>query len=267
MNEENESIGDIFNDAKMKAIKGIAIGIGIIVYLAMIAYSGVHNFTLMTKGVPADLILWAVVGIISLELTAIGLPLALHYWVHAPLQRIATFIFYGIDLGIVFINVVLDFAINAGTTLPSWGASWLLYVVPATPIIVGVGYSILFVLDPAQRKHQLMEQFRESTHEAHLSQMIAGAKSKEINALVEEKGRADSEAMVRAILGQRRGGHEEQNGRKAQYNLTAPLPAPLSTPEASPVKTPSNSGYRKMHHRPIRTFPQDNGTTPNEPAP
>lgn len=169
---EVKSVGQIASDMKVKAFKTLAGFCGILVYLAMIGYTLAHNFTLMTVGIPQDMFLWAVLGVAALEITAIALPIALHYWTHEPLQRIVALLFYILDLAIVFINVVLDFAITAGEAIPSWGQSWLFYIVPSVPIIAGVGWSALFMLDPSQKKLHRREQVREAISEAQDNQLL-----------------------------------------------------------------------------------------------
>jgi hypothetical protein len=68
----SDNIGDIMSEGRSRALKALAIFAGILVYLGMIIYSGIHNYSLMTAGVTEDLLVWAIVGVIALEITAIA---------------------------------------------------------------------------------------------------------------------------------------------------------------------------------------------------
>lgn len=200
-NLEVKSVSQIASEMKVKALKAIAGLAGIIVYLAMIGYTLAHNFTLMTVGIPQDMFMWAVLGVAALEITAIALPIALHYWTHEPLQRIAALMFYVFDLGIVFINVVLDFAITAGESVPGWGQSWLFYVVPCVPIFAGVGWSILFMLDPSQKKLHRRELVREAISEAQDNQLLIAMQRDTANEAMRLAGQRESDMMLKAQTG------------------------------------------------------------------
>lgn len=197
----SENIGDIMSEGRNRALKALAIFAGILVYLGMIVYSGIHNYSLMTAGVPPDLLIWAVVGVIALEITAVALPIALHWWTHSALQRIATFGFYFLDLALIFLNVVLDFAINAGSTPPAWMQYYLFYGVPATPVIAGLGWSILFLLDPSQRERGMVEGLRASTREALATRIALAARSADIDEMVEHAAQHMAFDIVQATLG------------------------------------------------------------------
>lgn len=233
--EQHESVGDIFTDAKVKALTTLTIFFGIIVYLGGIVYSGVHNYQLMTKGVPADLLIWAIIGIVGLEITAIFVPVALHYWTHDAMHRMAAFAFYGVDLLIIFLNVVLDFAMNSGNTLPSWGEMWLFYVVPASPLIVMIGWSILFLLDPSHRERQMLQEFRASTRVALMKQIAESAKGQDISDIVEASGRKMALDIVQSSLGLNptKTPKEQLNGHFTGRNTPPALPPP-TRPSAPP---------------------------------
>ncbi|RPI82880.1 MAG: hypothetical protein EHM41_17300 [Chloroflexi bacterium] len=184
-----ESIGDFMLEGRAKAFKTLAIVAGIVVYGGMLVYSGVHNYNLMTAGVPADLLIWSTVGVVALEISAAALPLALHFWCHSPIQRYTAFAFYGIDLAIIFLNVILDFGTTAGSALPAWSSAWLFYGVPATPIISGFGWTMLFMLDPSSRQREIIEQLKASTFETLSQRIVVAAKDANINAIVEDAAR------------------------------------------------------------------------------
>ena len=194
-------VGDVMSEAKVRALKAVAITAGLLVYAGFIVYSGVHNFTLMTAGVPPDLLIWAIVGVIGLEITAAALPLALHFWCHAPLQRIAAFIFYFVDLAIILMNVILNFALTQGNAIPEWGQLWLFYGVPATPVIAGFGWTMLFLLDPSSRQREIMEQLKASTMETLGNRIVVAASQTDITSIVEAAAERVAYDVVSKSLG------------------------------------------------------------------
>lgn len=197
----SENVGNILSNAHQSAIRKTIIAVGMIVYIAMIAYSFTHNYNLMVKGVPTEMLIWAVVGVSALELTALALPAALHWWTHSPLQRLAAFGFYALDLALIFFNVVLSFALTSGAFVPEWMNLYLTFIMPASPIIAGAGWSALFLLDPSQREKSMIETLRASTRDALANQIAEAAKSQDVNELVEAAGKRMAFDIVQESLG------------------------------------------------------------------
>lgn len=238
----SENVGDVLSEARNKALKAVAIGAGVLVYCGALLYSGVHNFSLLTAGVPEDLIIWAILGVVSLEVTAGAMPIALHYWTHAPLQRMAAMAFYFLDLGIVFLNVAIDFAYVQGTggALPEWLTLYQLYAMPATPVICGLGWSILWLLDPSQRDRAMREELRAATREALRSKIAEAAKSADVTDQVDQAAQALAREIIASELGGAAARRQAQpvkilapnrNGHKPElvtYNAEAESVPPLA---------------------------------------
>ena len=62
-------IGTSMNEGNGKAIKTLVIVLGIIVYVMMLLYSGVHNISLMLRGVDPQWQAVAIAGVIALEVS------------------------------------------------------------------------------------------------------------------------------------------------------------------------------------------------------
>jgi hypothetical protein len=168
----------------------------------MIAYSAVHNWRLMITGVAPDMALWAGLGVLALELSALALPVALHWWTHSPLQRLAAFAFYGLDLGLIFLNVILDYAVNTGAGgLPDWLLSYKFYAMPATPVFAGLGWSVLFLLDPSQRERSMIETLRASTREVLAKRIALQARSADVGESVDQAAAVLARDIVTQTLG------------------------------------------------------------------
>ena len=226
------SVGNELQAGKNKALKSLAQLAGLIVYAGMIAYSAVHNWRLLSAGIDSTMVIWAAVGVIALELTALALPIALHYWTFGAMHRIAAFAFYALDLTLIFANVVLDYAlVSASGQLPNWLQIYKFYALPATPVIAGLGWSLLFLLDPAQKERALTETLAAATREALAIRIAEQAKAADIGEAVDET----AGILAREIVGQTLG-----TGTRPQR-----LPAP---------KTPAGMVYH-------------NADSPEVPAP
>lgn len=197
----NGNIGGIMTKGRDAAIKSLAIGAGVIVYLGMLAYSGVHNYSVMTRGIQGDMIIWAMLGVMALEVSAAALPLALHFWCYADMHRIAAFTFYAVDIALIVGNVVLDNAITAGETLPAWIKIYQFYGAPIVPIIAGLGWSVLFLLDPSQKERATSETLKAATREALSVRIAEQAKSADISEAVDKAAGEMARAIILETLG------------------------------------------------------------------
>ena len=196
------SVGNELQAGKNKALKSLAQLAGLIVYAGMIAYSAVHNWRLLSAGIDSSMVLWAAVGVIALELTALALPIALHHWTFGAMHRIAAFAFYGLDLVLIFTNVILDYAlVSQGGDLPGWLQIYKFYALPATPVIAGLGWSLLFLLDPAQKERALTETLRAATRESLAGRISEAAKSADISQAVDTAAGQLARDIVSQTLG------------------------------------------------------------------
>lgn len=197
----NKTVGNILTKGKEDAVKSLAIGAGVVVYVGMLLYSGVHNYSVMTRGIEGDMVIWAILGVAALEISAAFLPLALHYWTYATTHRMAALAFYAVDLALIVANVVLDYAITAGETLPEWIKVYQFYGAPIVPIIAGLGWSVLFLLDPSQKERATNETVKAATREALALRIAEQAQNTDINAAVELAAAEMARVLVSDTLG------------------------------------------------------------------
>lgn len=149
MSDNNvRTVSDVMNEDK-QTIKGLLILLSVVVYASAIIYAEVHGFSMLSKGVNADYLVFAMVGMIALGITAFALPAGLIFWFYGANQRLAALLFYVLDFGLLCANAAIDFAIQADGALPSWGMIYLSWVLPITPVITGVGWAIIWHFDPS----------------------------------------------------------------------------------------------------------------------
>lgn len=225
------SIGTSMNDGNGKAIRTLVIVLGIVVYLMMLLYSGVHNISLMLRGVDPQWQAVAIAGVIALEVSAASLPLALHFWCHDPMHRIAAFAFYGVDLLLILMNVILDYSITSGEPLSTWMTLYLTYGVPATPVIAGLGWSLLFLLDPSQKERASFEKLRAATRNTLMQKIMEEANKTDVSDQVQ----AYANIITRNFIGN---SLDETSARHGQRQL--PQHSTIVEPDDVEIVKPKN---------------------------
>ncbi len=196
-----QTVNTAMKENGRRAWKGAAFVLSVLVYLAGLIYAGVRSFDLFARTVPPDLLPLAVLGILALELTALALPLALHYWTAPGPQRYAAMAFYVADLLLITANAILDAAQQAGTLLPAFMTAYGVYAVPALPVVCMVGWAIVWALDPASREADMRATVQAATQEALMGQMIEATKAIDITDAVQQAAAAAARALVGETLG------------------------------------------------------------------
>jgi hypothetical protein len=156
---------------------------------------------LFVRGLREDLVIFALLGLFTLELSAIGLPLAIHFWTSPGVHRIAALAFYFVDLALLAGNAVLDFRLNAGLALTEPLRIYLDFIAPATPLVVGLMWSVLFILDPNNRIRDLEMELAASARTALATRIAEAAKAADVNAIVEEAAREMARELVARAVG------------------------------------------------------------------
>lgn len=199
----NDSPGDLMTVGRDRALKTVAIWASLAVYLGFIGYSGAHNWRLLQNGVAPDLRIWAAVGVIALELTALALPLALHFWTHSHLQRLLAFGFYALDLALIGANMILDYSeVTANlANLPPWLTTYLWLVVPACPVLCGLGWSLLWLTDPSQRERAMVETLRAATRESLIARIAQQARAADLTKDVDKAAAIMARDVIQETLG------------------------------------------------------------------
>jgi hypothetical protein len=214
-----ETVGDIMQKMSSDGLKWIVIVGSIAVYVAMVVYAEVHGLNMMTKGVSPDFLIWAYVGMVALGMTALLLPLALKVWTIEARHRITAMLFYAVDLALLGVNAFTDYGSATGAQLASWAQLYMTYLMPATPVIAGMGWSILWMLDPdvkdkinrltlrAAMKQKMAHRVAEAAKGATVTARVNAAAEREVDrALTELFGAPVTSYMMDAQdVPQRRG--------------------------------------------------------------
>lgn len=195
------TVSTAMKENSRRAVRGFAIFLSVVVYLAGLIYAGVRSYSLFAQTVDASLLPLAVLGIVALEISALALPLAVHYWTAPGAQRLAALGFYVVDLALIVANAVLDAAHQSGTALPTFMAAYGVYAVPALPVVCMVGWALLWTLDPSSREHDMVASVKAATREALMTQIQKAAESVDISRMVERAAEESALTLVGETLG------------------------------------------------------------------
>lgn len=222
------------------ALRGFAVALSLIVYAAALVYAGVRSYDLFARTLPPDMLALALLGIVALEVTALGLPLAIHFWTSPGQQRLIAFGFYGLDLALIIANSILDAAQNAGTLLPEFMRGYGVYAVPGLPVFCMIGWALIWLTDQSTREHDMRAAVRAATREALFGRIIEETAATDIT----EEVQAAARAQVREIVGE------------TLARAPRALPAPSSgqggttaTGQAVSVSTPKHANGTEVRAR------------------
>jgi hypothetical protein len=167
------------NERNRRGFKLIGIAGSVLVYLAFVFYSEFHFYNLVQRFVPLD---FQIVGIAAVGvsfLTALALPISLHWWFRSGTQYLVGWLFYCLHFGFVVLNLVLDSNLNAGTDPgPFITATYGVYILPASVAFYALVWTLLWGLDPATRRREKLLELEEEAEDAQLERRLIVEKGK-----------------------------------------------------------------------------------------
>lgn len=236
-----------------KAMKSLAIGLAALTYVGAVIYGDIMFLQVMGKAFPSGIIgALAMAGAVMTAVSAITLPLALHFWFKPGLQFIWGVIFWFVDVVVLALNSILAFAIASGNITDSWLLVWG-ELSPATPLVAVLGWGLAFLFDPSQK---LMH--AKAEHEADLIDIYA-----------EQMRQAAKEANTYQII--QRGAHQQAAQYAGMLTGTRIPVELLPEPKAAPNPPSTTEQATKQKKAVINGIPflrrkTTNGIEPQEPA-
>ena len=216
------TLGELMRSQHRDALRATSMFMAVLLYAAVLIYTGVHNYNLMSRTVPADQQMFAITALLCLEGAAIFLPLAIHFWLAPGPQRLVGYVLYGANFAIVIMNTILDAITNRSTDVPGWLGMYATFILPATPILIGLGVAFMFLLDPSKKIHDARAAAAAASVDAMALHMRDAANRPDVNQAIRSAAVKDmQEAAVRIT------------GVKLRA-LSAPLPA--ASAERAPAR-------------------------------
>jgi hypothetical protein len=201
MEAPEPGVGDLMKEGTRKAIAALVVLLLIVAYLGGLAYAEVHGLNMLRAGVAPDLLMWAYIGMVSLGVLAIALPLSLHYWAFDPTHRLATFICYGLDLALLGVNSFTDFNTNEGQQLVQWAQFYKDYIVPATPVIAMLMATVLLLLDPRVKALVMRQALRAAMMQQQANLIMKEANNQQVNATIRAAAAQEVESTLTELFG------------------------------------------------------------------
>lgn len=172
-------------------IKSVAIIGSILVYVAVVIYTEYHFYNLVTQFVPGGLQVVGLIAVAASALTAIALPLAIHFWFRSGLQIILGWIFYGIHFLAMFANLILDSSIASSSEAPEFvGDIYAVYVLPGYIAFYALAWSIIWFVDSDHARIDKRREAREREEDALLDResIVAEAKNEAVKNAFQSAG-------------------------------------------------------------------------------
>jgi hypothetical protein len=201
MEPPEETVGDMMKKAPSEAVKHWVIVFSVLVYLAGIVYAETHGINALSNGTPPHLRIWALVGMIAAGVSAVLLPLALKVWTIEAKQRIAAYGFYLLDFAFLVFNSFVDFSQVSGAQLAPWAVTYYSYVLPASPVLVAIGWAILWELDPSVKQKVLQLSLRAAMREKMARKVADAAKGANVTATVNAAAEHEVERALTELFG------------------------------------------------------------------
>jgi hypothetical protein len=197
------TMGELMRAQRRDAIKAASMFMAFVLYGAVLIYTGVHNFNLISRTVAPDQQLFAITALLCLEGASVFLPLAIHFWFAPGPQRLVGYVLYAANFTIVIMNTVLDAISNRAATMPEWLSLYATFVLPATPIVIGVGIAFIFLLDPSKKIHDARAAAEAASMDAMALHMREAANRDDVNEAIQIAAVKDMQEATSRITGVR----------------------------------------------------------------
>lgn len=183
---------------KLFAIAGAAL-----TYAGAVIYGDIMFLQVVSKTFPGSGVLQALAyaGAIVTAVSALILPIALHWWFSPGSQFIWGLIFWGLDIFALGANSILAFEIATGGK-DSFIEVWQV-MSPATPLLAVVGWGIAFLLDPSHKLRHAVSDMRAEQIDILADEMVKAAKSAEVKAIILEGAKKDARDFAESVTRQR----------------------------------------------------------------
>lgn len=181
----------------------IAFFLGVVVYGFVLLYAGVRSLSLFQRTIAPAYFPLAVLGVVAMELSAVALPLTIHYGTAPGIHRNWALGFYAVDGAMIIFNAILDAAHQTGDILPAFMSGYNTYGLPALPILCAVGWTVLWILDPESQRRDAIAALRHAMQDSLTEQIELAAGNVDVTDVVEEAARERARDLAALVVGSR----------------------------------------------------------------
>jgi signal transduction histidine kinase len=141
-----------------QAVARIAMVFVALIVVGVVGYAEVMYLQVMSKVFPDGILkIVAMIGAVATGMSVLVLLIAKSYWFRPGTQMVFAWIFTGVEVLVLVLNVLISFALESGGHVDSYLALWY-SLMPASPLVALVGWVLIISLDRSQQeRHHAME--------------------------------------------------------------------------------------------------------------
>lgn len=166
----------------MLSLKTLALVGAILAYAGAVIYGDIMFLGVVQVAFPGSGIFQslAIAGALVTALSALVLPIALHWWFAPGLQFVAGVIFWVVDIAALAMNSILAFQVASGGVIDPWIETWRAWS-PATPMLAVLGWGLMFMLDESHKMRHAMAELEADQIDIYATRLRAAAKSQDVS--------------------------------------------------------------------------------------
>lgn len=216
-----------------EGLKFFAIAGAALTYAGAVIYGDIMFLQVVSKTFPGSGVLQALAyaGAIVTAISALILPIALHWWFSPGKQFIWGLLFWGLDIFALGSNSILAFEIATGSK-DSFIAVWQV-MSPATPLLAVVGWGIAFLLDPSHKLRHAMSDMHAEQIDIYAEEMVKASQSDEVKQIILEGAKKDAKRFAESVTQQRIADQEQTRHKEDETPASQPEP---TTPKRNPIR-------------------------------
>lgn len=187
------------NGRNEKGLQLLAVGLAALTYAGAVVYGDIMFLQVISKAFPQSGLMQALAyaGAITTAVSALCLPIAMHWWFHPGLQFIWGVIFWLLDIAALGLNSMLAYQLAMGgldSSLSVWAV-----LSPATPLLAVIGWGLAFLFDPSHQERQARAEMRADQIETYAEEMKKAAQSPEVKQIILEAAVNDARDFAHSL--------------------------------------------------------------------
>jgi hypothetical protein len=111
------------------------------------------------------------------------------------------YVLYGVNFAIVIANTILDAVMQRAQTVPEWLLMYATFILPATPVLIGLGVAFIFLLDPSKKVHDARAAAEAASLDAMALHMREAANRPDVNAAIQVAAVKDMQDAAVRVTG------------------------------------------------------------------
>lgn len=182
-----------------QGMKTLSLALAAATYAGAVLYGDIMFLQVMSDVFPSGILgALAMGGALMTAVSALTLPLALHFWLAPGLQFIAGVIFWAFDVAILALNSILAYAVAAGGPIDPNLALWADFA-PASPLVAVIGWGLIFLLDPSHKLRHAQAELESDLIDIHAEQLRQAARSEDVYKMLTAGAVNNAAEMVGAL--------------------------------------------------------------------